>query len=109
MHLKRFDRFKRVRNDVCDVPYEEKTEMTLSEVIKNDILYGVGVRPSLPCAFDDDKDVEDGNIDPLSDMRHDSWHDASVAMNPTFQRTEQIIEVGSQVENITTDDTSKDE
>lgn len=81
----------------------------LNNIIVNDLLYGVGSRPTLPSCFEDEEELKQDGVDPLSDMRHDSWHDASVAMNPTFQRTEQTIELGSQVETSGTDDTSKDE
>lgn len=86
-----------------------KEDYSLSDVIKNDLLYGVGNRPTIPSCFEDEDELKQDGVDPLSDMRHDSWHDASVAMNPTFQRTEQTIEVGSQVDTTTTEDTSKDE
>ena len=84
-------------------------EDTLSNIIKNDLLYGVGNRVTLPSCFEDEDELKQDGVDPLSDMRHDSWHDASVAMNPTFQRTEQTIEVGSQTDTTPVDDTSKDE
>ena len=82
---------------------------SLANVIKNDLLYGVGNRPTLPSCFEDEDELKQAGVDPLSDMRHDSWHDASVAMNPTFQRTEQTIAVSSQTETTITEDTSKDE
>lgn len=90
-------------------PLNIETSTSLSVIIKNDLLYGVGSRPTLPSCFEDEDELNQDGVDPLSDMRHDSWHDASVAMNPTFQRTEQTIEVGSQIETMSTDDTSKDE
>lgn len=86
-----------------------ETSTSLSTIIKNDLLYGVGSRPSLPCCFEDEDELNQDSIDPLADVRHDAWHDASVGMNPQFSRTEQTIEVGSQVDTTTTDDISKDE
>lgn len=95
----------RYPREVVDI----ETTTSLSTIIKNDILYGVGSRPTLPSCFEDEDELKQDGVDPLSDMRHDSWHDASVAMNPTFQRTEQTIDVGSQVETTATEDTSSDE
>lgn len=86
-----------------------RTDSNLTTIIKNDLLYGVGNRPTLPSCFDDESELAVDGVDPLSDMRHDSWHDASVAMNPTFQRTEETIEGGSSDETQISDDTSKDE
>lgn len=104
---------KIVRHRVAEVDteyvFEPRQEFSLSDVIKNDLLYGVGSRPTLPSCFEDEEELKQDGVDPLSDMRHDSWHDASVAMNPQFGRIEQTIEVGSNVETTTTDDTSKDE
>lgn len=109
MKLFKSNKTLRSYNTKSDVPIDIPTEDTLSNIIKNDLLYGVGNRPTLPSCFEDEDELKQEGVDPLSDMRHDAWHDASVAMNPTFQRTEQTIELGSQVETSGTDDTSNDE
>lgn len=106
--LKKFNNSRNQSRDHIQCLIIDK-EDRLSNIIKNDLLYGVGNRVTLPSCFEDEDELKQEGIDPLSDMRHDSWHDASVAMNSTFQRTEQTIDVGSQVETTTSDDTSKDE
>ena len=109
MKLFKSDKTLRSYNSSTDVPIEIPTEDTLSNIIKNDLLYGVGNRPTLPSCFEDEDELKQDGVDPLSDMRHDSWHDASVVMNPTYQRIEQTIEVGSQDDASPEVDTSKEE
>lgn len=86
-----------------DVVVDIKTDMPLAKIIQNDILYGVGTRPTLPSCFEDDSELSNDGVDPLSDMRHDSWHDAAEQMNPQFGPTvETTIENNSVDVNVET-------
>lgn len=49
------------------------TDVSLSHQIVSDLEYGVGSRPSVPACFDDDEEIEQGVVDPATDIRVSKW------------------------------------
>ena len=46
---------------------------TLAHQIVSDLEYGVGSRPSVPACFDDEEEIEQGIVDPATDVRVSQW------------------------------------
>ena len=57
-------------------------DIRLNRMILNDLDFGVGQRPTLPCCFDDDEDIKNGEFDGRADIKFNPWDDAAAKCNP---------------------------